>query len=315
MIKLTLSRIIILNKYKFISLIFLIILLSHVYSDNSSYINYPQIKALNETDIFFKQITADITLSYRITSSGKQQIPVSIYRYMPQKGDTLFTIASRLNIPYESISTLNRISSINDFYPDREIIIPNQIILFIPENPSSDIEYILKSRNDQEINEIFITKTNGTKEKFNYIIDGRFSSTERAFFLSTFFRFPIEKGRITSHYGLRVSPVSGNTNFHSGIDIAAPAGTPVFAAGKGTVAANGYNEVFGKYIIIKHPGLYHTLYGHLKESFVILNNQINAGTIIGEVGSTGYSTGPHLHFEVRSGDKAEDPLILFNRKK
>jgi murein DD-endopeptidase MepM/ murein hydrolase activator NlpD len=67
-------------------------------------------------------------------------------------------------------------------------------------------------------------------------------------------------------------------------------------------------------VIIKHPGSYHTLYGHLKESFVILNNQINAGTIIGEVGSTGYSTGPHLHFEVRRGDKAENPLNLFNRK-
>ncbi|MCL2706432.1 MAG: M23 family metallopeptidase, partial [Spirochaetaceae bacterium] len=230
------------------------------------------------------------------------------------KGDTLFAIASRLNIPYESISTLNKISSINDFKTEKEIIIPNQPILFIPEFPASDIEYILKSRNINEKNNIIVLKRDGSKEKFSYIIDGRFNSTERAFFLSTFFRFPIEKGQITSHYGFRVNPVSGNRNFHSGIDIAAPSGTPVFAAGKGVVTANGYNEILGNYVIIKHPGSYNTLYGHLKESFVILNNQINAGTIIGEVGSTGYSTGPHLHFEVKSGDKAEDPLILFNRK-
>jgi len=298
-------------KYKFIFFISLIVL-SPVCSDNSVYTNYPQIKTLNDTDIFFKQITSDIMLSYKIKS--KDKVPISIYRYLPKNGETLFAIASRLNIPYESISTLNRIAAISNFDTKKEIIIPNQPILFIPEFPSEDIEYILKSRILNENNNIVILKPNGLKEKFTYILDGRFNSTERAFFLNTFFRFPIEKGTITSHYGLRVSPLSGNRNFHSGIDIAVPSGTPVFAAGKGEVIANGYNEVYGKYIIIKHPGSYNTLYGHLKESFVILNNQINAGTIIGEVGSTGHSTGPHLHFEVRSGDKVENPLILFNRK-
>jgi len=296
------------SKYNFIFFILLIILFP-VYSDNSI---YPQIKVLNDTDILFKQINSDILLSYKI--KDKNSLPISIYRYLPRKGETLFAIASRLNIPYESISTLNRISSINDFNTEKEIIIPNQPILFIPEHPSSDIEFILKSRDVLENNNIFILKRDGSKEKFTYIMDGRYNSTERAFFLSTFFRFPLEKGKITSHYGFRTSPISGEKHFHSGIDIAAPLGTPVFAAGKGVVVANGYNEVLGNYIIIKHPGSYNTLYGHLKESFVILNNQINAGTIIGEVGSTGYSTGPHLHFEVGKGDKAENPLILFNRK-
>ena len=298
-------------KFHFILFVFLITL--PVYSDNFSYTNYPQIKALNDTDIFFKQITSDITLSYKVNSSGKKKVPISIYRYLPGKEETLFAIASRLNIPYESISTLNRISSINEFDTKKEIIIPNQPILFIPNLPSSDIEYILKSR-DVKDNDIVILKSNGSKETFNYITDERFNTTERAFFLNTFFRFPIDKGKITSHYGYRQSPITGNNNFHYGIDIAAPLGTPVFTAGKGVVVENGYSDIFGKYIIIQHPGSYLTLYGHLKESFVILNNQINTGTIIGEVGSTGYSTGPHLHFEVRSGDKVENPLILFNRK-
>ena len=301
------------NKYKFIFIISLIILFP-VYSDNSVYTNYPQIKTLNDTDILFKQITSDITLSYKVNSSGKNRVPISIYRYLPRKDETLFAIASRLNIPYESISTLNRISSINDFKTEKEIIIPNQPILFIPEHPYSDIEYILNSRNIKSNNDILIIKSTGSKDKFTYLIDERFNSTERAFFLNTFFRFPLEKGKITSHYGYRLSPISGNSTFHSGIDIAAPLGTPVLAAGKGLVVANGYTDILGKYIIIQHPGSYNTLYGHLKESFVILNNQINAGTIIGEVGNTGYSTGPHLHFEVRSGDKAENPLNLFNRK-
>ena len=302
------------NPNKYIFLLLLFIILFPAYPDTSNYNNYPQIKILNDTDIFFKQISADITLSYKTNLSGKKKLPVTIYRYLPRKDETLFSIAARLNIPYESISTLNRISSIKYFDAKKELLIPNQPIVFIPEHPSSDIEYILKTRDIKENDNILIRKKDGSKEEYSYILDGRFNSTERAFFLSAFFRFPIEKGRITSHYGFRLSPVSGNRNFHSGIDIAASSGTPVFAAGKGVIVANGYNEVYGKYIIIQHPGLYHTLYGHLKESFVILNNQINAGTIIGEVGNTGYSTGPHLHFEVRSGDKTEDPLMLFNRK-
>ncbi|MCL2791985.1 MAG: M23 family metallopeptidase [Spirochaetaceae bacterium] len=299
-----------LNKHRFIFFIFLIIVFP-VYADNSIYINYPKITVLNNSDIFFRQISSDITLSYRNNFRGR--VPLSIYRYTPRRGETLFSIASRLNIPYESISTLNRMSSINEFNAERELLIPNQPVLFIPERPSSDIEYILTSRNVQGNNEFFINRVDGSREKFTYIKNERFNGTERAFFLSTFFRFPIEKGRITSRYGFRISPITGERHFHSGIDIAAPTGTPVFAAGRGVVVANGYNAVLGNYIIIKHPGSLYTVYGHLKQSFVVLNKQINSGTIIGEVGSTGLSTGPHLHFEVRSGGRTENPLNLFNR--
>jgi len=303
------------GKHKFTLFIFLIILFP-VYADNPVYLNYPKIKTLNNSDALFRQIISDITLSYR--SSFKGMIPLSIYRYSPQSNDTLFSIASRFNIPYESISTLNRISSIHEFDPRKELLIPNQPILFIPEIPVSDIEFILVSRNMRSIqsdNDFSIHKANGARERFIYIKNEKFNSTERAFFFSsTFFRFPVERGRITSHYGHRISPISGERHFHPGIDIAAPEGTPILAAARGTVIVNGYNEVYGNYIIIQHPGSYYTLYGHLKRSFVILNKQVNTGTIIGEVGSTGQSTGPHLHFEVRkSGGRTENPLNLFNR--
>ncbi|MCL2293606.1 MAG: M23 family metallopeptidase [Spirochaetes bacterium] len=304
------------KKYKFIffaAAALFLVFLSPVFSSNSAFINYPQIETLNNSDVLFRQLASDINLSYRV---GRERLPISIFRYSPRRGETLFSIAARLNLPYETLSTLNRISSINDFNTEREIIIPNQPALFIPEHPNSDIEYILRSRNEQENNKnsIFVFKADGSREKFFYIPNGRFNSTERAFFLNTFFRFPIERGRITSHFGYRLSPISGQRHFHAGIDIAAPSGTPVFAAARGVVVANSYDRIFGNYIIIKHPGSYYTLYGHLRKSFVTLNSQVNSGTIIGEVGSTGYSTGPHLHFEVRRGNVTKNPLNLFRRE-
>ena len=278
------------------------------------YADYPEIKQLKDNDYIFKQLASDITASYTINASGGENLPLLIYNYKPSEGETLFMIASRLNLPYESISTLNRISSISEFSGRERIKIPNQPVLFIPVKPISDIELLLSARDTVKKNEIVINTGISKTENYYYIIDGRFNNTERAFFLNTFFRFPLDRGRITSTYGLRLSPITGEKAFHPGIDIAAPAGTPVFASGQGVVIADSYSEILGNYVIIKHPGTYHTVYGHLKKSFVILGSSVKAGNIIGEVGNTGYSTGPHLHFEVRSGEKAEDPLILIHRK-
>ncbi|MDX9799864.1 MAG: M23 family metallopeptidase [Spirochaetia bacterium] len=279
-----------------------------------AYPEYPAITSLDSNDYIFRQITSDITSSYMMNSSGSDKIPLSIYRYQPGTKENLFMIASRLNLPYEAITTLNRISSIGEFNNKNEILIPNQPVLFIPDNPSGDIEFLLSARDYDHSNDIFINIA-GKKTRFTYIIDGRLNNTERAFFLDTFFRFPLEKGRISSYYGMRLSPITGEPLFHPGIDIAAPEGTPVFSSGKGVVTLSGFDKVLGNYIIIKHPGTYQSVYGHLKKSFVKSGSTVNAGTVIGEVGSTGYSTGPHLHFEVRGRNKAEDPLILINRKK
>lgn len=119
-------------------------------------------------------------------------------------------------------------------------------------------------------------------------------------------------GKISSRFGKRVDPVTKRRQtFHKGIDIAAPAGTPVYAAEDGVVSSaefvkNGY----GKLIIIKHADNIATYYGHLSEIGVTSGNHINKGHLIGRVGSTGKSTGPHLHFEVRRGSQALDPESL-----
>ena len=103
----------------------------------------------------------------------------------------------------------------------------------------------------------------------------------------------------TSSFGWRTHPITGSRRFHSGVDIGAPMGAPVVAAGTGTIVSAGWFGGYGKAIVIQHNGIQQTLYGHLSEVFVQPGQRIEQGTVIGRVGSTGNSTGPHLHFETR----------------
>ena len=104
---------------------------------------------------------------------------------------------------------------------------------------------------------------------------------------------------ISSRFGWRTHPLTGARRFHSGLDIAAPSGSPVVATGAGTVISAGWNGGYGKAVIIQHSDTQQTLYGHLSEVSVQAGQTIAQGTVIGLVGSTGNSTGPHLHFESR----------------
>lgn len=106
--------------------------------------------------------------------------------------------------------------------------------------------------------------------------------------------------RVTSGFGWRTHPLTGRRRFHSGIDIGAPTGTPVVATATGTVVSAGWNGGYGKAIVIQHNDVQQTLYGHLSEISVQPGQQVTQGSVIGLVGSTGNSTGPHLHFESRS---------------
>ena len=116
-------------------------------------------------------------------------------------------------------------------------------------------------------------------------------------------------GKLSSRFGYRIDPVTKRRNtFHKGIDISAPTGTPVYAAESGTVFDAGYKQSgYGNLIVIKHANDMATYYGHLSKMVVSKNSKVKKGELIGNVGSTGKSTGPHLHFEVRKGGQALNP--------
>ncbi len=127
------------------------------------------------------------------------------------------------------------------------------------------------------------------------------------------FIFPLAvPAAITSSFGWRVHPITGDRRFHSGTDLGAPMGTPVIAAAAGKVALSDWLNGYGLAIILSHnKDTQETLYGHLSEVFVKPGQWVDKGTVIGRVGSTGLSTGPHLHFELRQltpeGWQAIDP--------
>lgn len=118
------------------------------------------------------------------------------------------------------------------------------------------------------------------------------------------FFYPIdpELSRPSSEYGGRIHPINKTQSFHTGLDLAAPTGTPILAAGDGVIhIANDGKTGYGRLIVIKHDNGLYTYYAHQSEFLKKLNERVKAGDIIGKVGTTGASTGPHLHFEVRTG--------------
>lgn len=114
-------------------------------------------------------------------------------------------------------------------------------------------------------------------------------------------------GRISRGFGFKEDPISGGIRHHQGMDIAAPYGTPVRAPSAGWVIFAGWESGYGKLVILRHKKGYETYYGHLSVITAKRGQAVAAGTLLGKVGSTGYSTGPHLHYEVRQWSRPLNP--------
>lgn len=119
---------------------------------------------------------------------------------------------------------------------------------------------------------------------------------------------PVATGRVSSNYGMRTHPVIGGRRNHKGVDLAAPTGTPIFATADGIVSRADRFSSYGLYISLKHGANLETRYAHMSRLAVAAGQRVSKGDIIGYVGSTGRSTGPHLHYEVRVNGVAVNPI-------
>jgi murein DD-endopeptidase MepM/ murein hydrolase activator NlpD len=128
------------------------------------------------------------------------------------------------------------------------------------------------------------------------------------------FSAPVRGYAINSPFGLRKLAIEARARAHKGVDIAAPKGTSVFTAAEGRIVRTGYDAGgYGAFIEVRHPNGLSTLYGHLSRIDVASGDLVTSGQRIGLVGSTGYSTGPHLHFEVRRSGAQVNPAKILGR--
>lgn len=121
-------------------------------------------------------------------------------------------------------------------------------------------------------------------------------------------RMPLDNASLTSNYGMRTHPVLGGRRAHKGVDLAAPTGTPIYATADGVVSKAEWFSSYGLYVSIEHGAQLQTRYAHMSRIAVADGERVTKGDIIGYVGSTGRSTGPHLHYEVRVEGRAVNPI-------
>jgi murein DD-endopeptidase MepM/ murein hydrolase activator NlpD len=296
---------------KGISLAFFLILINlPVFSQD-----FPVIKRLDPGDIGFKQYISDVEGNRRRVFNTRNQLPpeeitqhLTIYQYTLRQEDNIFSLAARLNMPYSALATLNRLNAPSSLETGKTLLLPSCPGIFIPSSLQTDLEKITGAA--RQINKGGVElkiRSAGKQETFLFFPGADFTPTERAFFLNSGFRFPLRQYRVTSRYGMREDPFNGRMSMHQGIDLAAPEGTEVFAVADGVVTAAGFDSVYGNYIIIRHSNNWTSLYGHLQSIETVLRTDVKSGNLIGRVGSTGQSTGPHLHFELRQDGKAFDP--------
>ena len=239
--------------------------------------------------------------------------PVSLfytYRVLPDKEkylDTFHGLYARFQTGQGTLATVNRLSSPEAVKVGMDLILPIAQGLFIPKKAESALEILLQKEYAPLITEKTpVYSIDGTE--FYFLQHKTFSPTQIAFFHDTGMQLPLSKKVVTSQFGYRTSPISGTWKFHAGIDLAAPIGTEVYACKTGTVVAVEQNHpLYGKYIDIKHNGNTTSRYAHLSKTLVTKGQTVTTGQNIGLVGTTGASTGPHLHFEVRENGTPTDP--------
>lgn len=264
--------------------------------------------------------------------------------YTVERGDTLWDIARKFDgISFSDLAQFNSNIDLNRIWP-------GNVIVLQPSRPSLDViittvEVVEESipytneiiRDNSLISGSRIVVKRGTEGRKNVtyaiqtlngfpssvsIIDETILSepiggivrlgTQRTLRRTTTNNFGVTVGRFTSGFGYRIHPVTGRREFHFGIDIAGPQGTPILAYANGTVTRAQFLGSFGNVIEINHGGGLTTLYAHLSRISVRVGDRITVGQQIGNMGSTGVSTGSHLHFEVIRNGTRVNPMNFLN---
>ena len=236
----------------------------------------------------------------------------STYRVQP--GDTLAGLASRYSVPLSYLIASNDLTAPENLYPGQELVVPRDGVVHTLRPGQSlwdlaitygvSVEAIREanglSRDPLPGERLFIPEPRIVPQVAVLELGGESSAG---------FIWPL-RGRLTSLFGPRTHPIYGTPDFHTGIDLAVPEGTPVHAAAPGTVIWADTKGGYGLLVIIDHGNGYTSYYGHLSRILVRVGQFVEVGQVVALSGNTGLSTGPHLHFEVRKSGEPINPLPL-----
>jgi len=243
------------------------------------------------------------------------EVPNLFYSsYKVTKGDTISHISETFGLTQDTILSFNGIKNSRLLQINQYLKIPNQDGVLYSVKKGDSLDSIAKR---YEIDAVAIQKTNElvsadlTQGEALFLPAARLARTDLQEINGDLFIWPI-RGYISSRYGWRTSPFTGARQFHSGLDIAASQGTPIRAAMAGRVSSTGYDVNSGNYVVLSHHSGYRTFYGHLDIIRVSAGEYVKTNQRIGDVGSTGLSTGSHLHFTVFKNGLTVNPLNLMN---
>lgn len=227
--------------------------------------------------------------------------PPVIYQYQPGNDEDIWTIIARTGLNIDTIATLNQIDFIGMIKEGSKILLSDTLGVF-----GKHKELLLKKFqiNNESLISMDDPITPGTLLYF--VPEVELDFLERIYIMGIVFHAPLT-GSVSSSFGSRTDPFLNEKTFHGGVDIAAPEGKPVRASRGGTVTYSGEATGYGNTVVIEHELGYYSLYGHLKEVLVEKDQKVETGQILGSVGQTGRTTGPHLHFEIRRSDKPLNP--------
>lgn len=272
------------------------------------------IPELSSRNLIFKQYQEEIEDNNTAFFNDRES-ELSFYTYTCRKKDTLFTVSSRCMLRQETLATVNGIIDAKQNIEGMTLILPTVNGIFINQNPANTLEILLRGEYSSLLTDRTPVYTVGGK-KYWFLEGKKFSPSTRAFFLISGMRLPLSSATVTSSYGMRISPINGKWKKHDGIDLAAPLGSDVYSCKNGTVTKTiDGDPVYGSYIVISHDYSLESLYAHLEKITVQEGQTVSGGEKIGEVGLTGLTTGPHLHFEVHNGGKSRDPSSYLHELK
>jgi murein DD-endopeptidase MepM/ murein hydrolase activator NlpD len=230
--------------------------------------------------------------------------------YTLKKGDMLSTVAKQFNLTLGTLISFNNIKNVRHVGQGTTLVVPNGdgvLYTAVTGDSLSGISRTSKIPYEKILEANSLATPVITPGQKVFLPGATLSTWDLKQASGELFIYPV-RGYITSRFGTRRDPFTGVRTFHNGVDLANALGTPVRASMAGTVSDTGYNSSYGNYIVINHDGGFQTLYGHLRAFNVKVGEYVDQGQLIGQMGSTGYSTGSHTHFSIFKWHKALNPL-------